>query len=235
MKDIKIFVLIGIPLILSFSGCVTMELGKSEGHSPGRVELQPPITELPKPDRLGVYHKIKPKETIWRIAKTYDVVIDDIAKANSITDIAKVEKGDVIFIPGAQKIKEIFLETEEMQKKFIWPIKGSVISRFGQHRTGQINKGIDIRARQGYIVKAARTGRVVFADYLPGEGYMIILDHADGLYSLYSRNAKLLVELDDLVFKNTALAYVGLKDDLAFLHFEIRRNAISDNPLNYLP
>lgn len=212
-----------------------MELGNPEEDKGDRIEHKPPITELPERDYLGVYHTIKPKETIWRIAKTYDVVIDDIIKANSITDITNVEKGEVIFIPGAQGIKKVFLETEEMQKEFIWPIKGQLISRFGQHRAGQINKGIDIRVRKGAVVKAARTGRVVFADYLPGEGYMVILDHTDEFYSLYSHNAKLLVELGDLVFKNASLAHVGQRDNSTFLHFEIRRNAISDNPLYYLP
>ena len=87
-----------IVLLLCVVGCTT----------------QPPTSIYPVPDvtevyKKGVYHKVKRGETIWRIAKTYDVVIDDIIRSNRIPDIAQVEENQLIFIPGADSIREVIL------------------------------------------------------------------------------------------------------------------------------
>jgi len=118
---------------------------------------------------------------------------------------------------------------------FIWPIKGKVIRYFHERYGNVVNKGIGIKARVGDEVKAARTGRVVFADYLSGYGYTVILDHSDGFHSVYANNSKLFVKLGELVLKNTALARVGYNRNLAYVHFQIRKKSIEDNPLYYLP
>ena len=104
-----------------------------------------------------------------------------------------------------------------------------------RQKNGGIHKGISIQAQAGDTVRAARTGRVVFADYLSGYGQTVILDHLDGLYSVYARNSKLLVKLDELVLKNSGVAEIGASDHLVYLHFEIRKNSVEDNPLYYLP
>jgi len=185
-------------------------------------------------ERKGVYHKVKKGETLWRIAKSYNVPIKNIIRANNIPKAAKIEKNQLVFIPGATA-QEIFLDVDKAQNEFIWPVKGKVIRYFHQQQEGRINKGIDIRVQEGDMVKAARTGRVVFADYLSGYGYTVILDHLDGLYSVYAKNSKLLVKLGELVLRNKDIAQVGRSSDLAYLHFQIRKKSIEDNPLYYLP
>ena len=92
-----------------------------------------------------------------------------------------------------------------------------------------------ILVKEGDMVKAARTGRVVFADYLSGYGYTVILDHSDGLYSVYAKNSKLLVKLGESVLRSKDIARVGRSGSLAYLHFQIRKKSIEDNPLYYLP
>ncbi len=207
------------------SGCSTFEVAPEYVY-----------TELPEPDKNGVYHKVNVGETIWRIAKTYDVAIDDIIKANNIPNVAKVEKDQLLFIPGAYSQKKIILDTGDNKNEFVWPVKGKVIHYFHQRYGNQINKGIDIQAKDGAPVLAARTGRVVLADYLGGYGHTVILDHLDGFYSVYAHNAKLSVRLDELVLKNKEIALVGKNENqLAYLHFEVRKNSIEDNPLYYLP
>lgn len=193
------------------------------------------ITKLPKPEKKGVYHKISRGETIWRIAKTYDVDINDIIEGNNIPDVAQIEINQLIFIPGAEKVLDIVFDTKHTQKEFIWPIKGKVVKYFNQQTGARLSKGIDIKAHVGDLVKASRSGRVVFSDYLSGYGKTIVLDHNDGFYTVYAQNAKLLVKLDDYVFKNKSIAHVGGDQDLAYLHFQVRKNAVEDNPLYYLP
>ncbi len=226
MNYIKYFLY--FPFICLFfvgiTGCMTMTTREAEEVSIDSVQSH----------KLGVYHKIKPKETIWRIAKTYNVSVDDLVKANKISDISKIENGQALLIPGVKNHKNIILDDEGSQKEFIWPIKGKVIRYFKQHYRGQFNKGIDIQAHEGDLVKASRTGRVVFADYLTGYAYTVILDHSDGFYSVYARNAQLLIKVGDLVLKNNDIARVGKIGNMAYLHFEIRRNAVADNPLYYL-
>ncbi len=206
------------------AGCVTLE-----------TQEEIAVRDFPEISRKGVYHKVNTGETLWRIAKTYNVSIKNITRANSIPAAAKIEKNQLIFIPGANAVKEIILDVDKAQNEFIWPIKGRVIKYFHARQDGRINKGIDIRAQEGDMVKAARTGRVVFADHLSGYGYTVILDHLDGLYSVYAKNSKLLVKLDQLVLRSTNIAQVGRSDNLAYLHFQIRKKSIEDNPLYYLP
>lgn len=210
--------------IFLFSGCATLE-----------PDLEYVLTEFPEPERSGIYHKVKPHETLWRIAKTYNVSIDDIIKTNNIPNAAQVEKEQLVFIPGAYTVKEIIIDTDENKNDFIWPVKGKVIHYFKQRYGQQINKGIDIQTTEGQTVVASRTGRVVLADYLMGYGYTIILDHSDGFLSVYAQNAKILVKLGDLVFKHNEISHVAKNGQLAYLHFEIRKNTIEDNPLYYLP
>ena len=192
-----------------------------------------PISSLPP--KNGVYHKVSPGETLWRIAKTYGITIDELIQKNNIPNGAHIEKDQLLFIPGADHVETVVLDHDFKSNEFIWPLKGKVILYFGDQKGTMVNKGIHIRANEGHQVCASRTGKVVFADYLDGYGYTVILDHADGYYSVYAQNAKLLVKLNDEIIQGQPIAQLGGNGELAFLHFEIRRNAKADNPLYYLP
>lgn len=211
-------------MLISMSGCVSLQTQEE-------IAVARPST----PIRQGIYHKVKKGETLWRIAKAYDVQVNNIARANHMPKAAKIEKDQLVFIPGARKVLDIVLDADQSQNDFMWPIKGKVIKYFHERYGNVINKGIGIKARVGDEVKAARTGRVVFADYLSGYGYTVILDHSDGFHSVYANNSKLFVKLGELVLKNTSLARVGHNRNLAYLHFQIRKKSIEDNPLYYLP
>ena len=190
---------------------------------------------LPEPDRMGVYHKVKKGQTLWRIAKTYDVSISDIIGTNNIPNAAQLEENQLLFIPGAYAAKDIIFDRKASEDEFIWPINGKVVGFFHNKLGNHINKGINIRAQEGQIVRASKTGYVVFADDLPGYGKTVILGHTDGYYSVYGQNAEILVKLGALVVKNTPIGKIGRSERMAYLHFEIRKNAIEDNPLHYLP
>jgi len=191
--------------------------------------------DYPEINRTGTYHKVRKGETIWRIAKSYNVPIDEIIRSNRIPNVAQIEENQLILIPGASAAKHIYIDMDDKKDEFVWPVKGRVISYFHDEKDGRLNKGIDIKCEEGTAVKATRTGKVVFADYMTGYNHTVILDHDDGFYSVYSQNSKLLVKLGDLVFKNEQIARVGRNDRLAFLHFQIRKNFKESNPLHYLP
>src|SRR4030042_2109407 len=135
--------------------------------SPGQKEPGYLGTESPSGGvARGIYHTIKPKETLWRIAKTYGINLQTLAEINNIDEPAQITVGQKLFIPAALKIKQNIVDTKEtspskqiMKKKndFIWPVQGRVVSRFGV-QDGLRYEGIDLAAPLGTPVKAAGEG-----------------------------------------------------------------------------
>jgi lipoprotein NlpD len=55
----------------------------------------------------GVYHRVKPGETLWRISKAYNVDLQELAEINNITDASRIGAGDAIFIPDAHQVIDL--------------------------------------------------------------------------------------------------------------------------------
>ncbi len=122
-------------------------------------------------------------------------------------------------------------------ERFVWPVKGSVVSSFGSKAGQAKNKGIDICAARGMSVLASRSGKVVFCDNaFRGFGKTIIIDHGDAFQTVYAYNAAILVNLGDIVEQRTEIAKVGStgRANGPTLHFEIRKNGEPQNPFSYL-
>ncbi len=115
-----------------------------------------------------------------------------------------------------------------------WPIPGTVLSRFGQSRAGsQVRwQGVQVGAPGGTPVRSVYHGRVVFSDWLPGHGLLIIVDHGEGYMSLYGHNEALLKESGDWVAPGEAIAQVGDSggQSQTALYFEIRRDGDPVDP-----
>ena len=198
-----------------------------------------PLPQAPKAaeKKQGVYHKVQKGQTLWRVAKTYGVELEDIIAANNIPNAAAIEVGQLLFIPSAKEVKEIVaMHTPDTnQDEFIWPIKGKILSYFNDHRGEGFNRGVDIETNEGDMVKASREGQVVLADYMSGYNQTVMVDHGDGFISVYAQNRQLLVKLGDHVYKGDPIAQVGAVTRRSFLHFEIRKGKQATNPLYYLP
>ncbi|MCE9520948.1 MAG: LysM peptidoglycan-binding domain-containing M23 family metallopeptidase [Alphaproteobacteria bacterium] len=121
--------------------------------------------------------------------------------------------------------------------KFIWPVRGKVLSGFGRRGTGVHNDGINIAAEPGSPVKAADGGVVVYAgNELAGYGNLLLLRHPSGYVTAYAHNKKLLVERGDAVKQGQTVATVGSTGDVdrPQLHFEIRKGDRAVDPNLYL-
>lgn len=118
------------------------------------------------------------------------------------------------------------------------PVQGKIIARFGKSRlTSQVKwKGLLIQAAQGAAVKSVASGTVVFADWLQGYGFVLIIDHGSTYMSLYAHNQSLLKGLGDKVKKNAVIALVGNSGSLekSALYFEIRHKGKPINPSKWL-
>ena len=116
-----------------------------------------------------------------------------------------------------------------------WPTQGNVIQGFSNTDGG--NKGVDISGSRGQAVKAAASGRVVYAgNALRGYGNLIIIKHNDDFLSAYAHNDKILVSDQQEVKAGQEIAKMGSTGTNAVkLHFEIRYKGKSVDPIRYLP
>jgi len=116
-----------------------------------------------------------------------------------------------------------------------WPVKGKVIARFSSKAQG--NKGIDITGRRGTSIKAAASGKVVYAgSALRGYGKLIIIKHNDDYLSAYAHNDTILVKDQQQIKSGEIVAKMGDTDaQRVMLHFEVRFRGKSVDPLKYLP
>ena len=209
----------------------------------GCVSTTPPpssATAIPTPPQNTAlaYHYTQKGETLWRIARQYNVGLDELIKLNHISDPAQIESGQLIFIPRLKEAQYKSSLQKDNREDFIWPLKGNVISRFGDKTESVINKGIDIQAPYGKEVVASRSGVVSFCDEkLKNFGRTVIIDHGDGFLTVYARNSNIFVKMGDRVSQGVVIAKVGNagKDKTTFLHFEIRKGHTPQNPYYYLP
>ncbi len=199
----------------------------------------------------GIHHIVKPGENLFRIGKTYDVAVDELARLNRIRDPSQIRVGQRLLIPGAtrQLPVEIIAPTETnsiardtpvpaepIDELLLWPINGSINSGFGARGAG-FHDGIDIGAPEGTPIRAAEKGEVIYSDQIRGYGNIVIVRHTAGIVSVYAHNQVNLVHEGQSVDRGEVIARVGSTGRVTgpHLHFEIRKNNAAQDPMRYLP
>jgi septal ring factor EnvC (AmiA/AmiB activator) len=122
---------------------------------------------------------------------------------------------------------------EKVRGRLNWPVAGKVTARFGQSRGGGLKwNGVMIEAARGTPVKALYDGRIAYADWLPGMGLLVIVDHG-GYMSLYAHNEQLYKAVGERVSGGDAIATVGDTGGRSVpgLYLEIRRGAKAVDPV----
>lgn len=128
---------------------------------------------------------------------------------------------------------------EPLRGKLPWPVpQGKVLARFGQPRAGGSLRwqGMLIGTERGARVRAPFAGRVAYADWLPGMGLMIVLDHGGGYLSLYGHNDQVFRKVGEAVAAGDVIGAVGDSggNNQAALYFEVRRGREPVNPETWL-
>jgi murein DD-endopeptidase MepM/ murein hydrolase activator NlpD len=121
--------------------------------------------------------------------------------------------------------------------KMRWPVRGKVVSGFGDSSAGKANDGIDISVPEGTPVKAAENGIVIYAgDGLKEFGNTVLVRHEDGTVTVYGHASKLNVTRGEKVKRGQDIALSGMSGstDRPKLHFEVRKNSSPVNPSGYL-
>ncbi len=146
----------------------------------------------------------------------------------------------------------IFINLASLDKQsFICPVKykNDIIVRqdnygnglFASERSGnRIHRGIDLLSKVGALVLATKSGRVLAATQNRGMGKYVIIQHKHNIISIYGHLSEISVRKHDYVFQGEVVGKVGksgnagYRNMLPHLHFEIRKNGIPQDPLQYI-
>ena len=126
---------------------------------------------------------------------------------------------------------------------YIWPLYGNITSYFGYRSifgSYSYHDALDIAASYGTTIKASDGGTVVWAGTGTGGywsyGKYVVIDHGNGMRTLYAHCSSLLVSAGDHVYQGQAIAKVGMTGRTTgpHCHFEMQINGTPVNPLSYL-
>lgn len=189
--------------------------------------LQPPYT-------LSIGQRLALPGSVSAASSTYTPTPQ---KASASTSYSFWKSSQSAKKTPSATVKQTAVSTSR-KSKFAWPVKGTIVSKYGTIGKGRNNDGINIKAPLGTAVKAADAGRVAYAgNELKGFGNLILIKHNDGWVTAYAHNDRLFVKKGQAVRKGEKIAAVGSTGSVNSpqLHFEIRSGKKALNPLSYLP
>jgi len=195
------------------------------------------------------YHTVRSGETLFEIAWQYGKDHHDLARWNRLGDGSLIYPGQRLRLtpptgsstststakPPVASSRAPATKPAQPSPSWAWPTKGRIAAEF-DGRAGY-GSGLLIAGKRGQAIRAAASGRVVYAGGgLIGYGELIILKHNDTYLSAYGHNASVLVKEGDTIKKGQRIATMGEGPGLEpRLHFEIRRNGEPVDPRQYLP
>lgn len=214
------------------------------------------------------YHIVRRGESLYGISRQYNVDITTLSKVNNLQTPYALFVGQKLALPAsvsamptnnppttvAASPAKVTMTAPVKQKtsvsstkyaapkarknKFDWPVRGTIISGYGNLGSGRKNDGINIKASLGTNVKAADVGTVAYAgNELKGFGNLILLKHNDGWITAYAHNDRMFVKKGQKVARGEKIATVGSTGSVTTpqLHFEVRSGKKAVNPRLYLP
>lgn len=194
----------------------------------------------------GVYHTVKPKDTIESIAKQYKAKAADIIayKGNGLDPKnPTLTVGQKIIVPGGskpipQKMVKIYsgpvpANASRGTGRFVWPASGRITQGYKPY-----HRAVDIAGWAGAQVKAADSGYVVASGWSDdGYGNYIVIDHRNGFQTLYAHLSRIFATAGESVGKGAVIGLMGStgRSTGPHLHFEVRQTGVQRNPFGYLP
>lgn len=202
----------------------------------------------------GVSHVVKKGDTIDKIASKYDVPKEDIIRQNQLEEDETLLADTALIIPGGKRAvtapqptyaggssapsnPSAYSYSGGGTGRLIWPTLGAAKLTQGFHRG---HYAIDIGNRAKGPIFAAAAGKVIKADYGWNGGYgnYIIIDHGNGMQTLYGHNEKLYVTVGQYVEQGQTISWMGRSGRVygptgIHVHFEVRINGVKYNPMNF--
>ena len=204
------------------------------------------VSDFAKAEEIVTKLKEKDSNNIDKITilEMYDVDLKDFAEVEAT--VAALYQKKVVPVVVKKKVStgKVNTSTTISNKKvalnlnLIRPISGIITSRFGHVSSRRVSKhtGLDIAAATGTKIKAAAGGTVTFSGYKGSFGYMVVINHGNGIETYYAHCSKLYVSAGQKVNQGDVIAAVGNTGNSTgpHLHLEIRINGVAYNPQNYL-
>ncbi len=212
-----------------------------------------------KHGRSGRLHRVRPGETLFRIAASYGTSIETLRSVNRINLSHSLRVGERVHIPNddaldtIQPDQALFLGVQRHLDRrayvplkagdgFLWPVEGLLTSLFGTREnamgggSAEFHSAIDISVPSGTPVRAAQGGIIVFAGYNGAYGKAVKIDHLNGFSTLYAHNARILVHAGQMVKGAQVIALSGStgRSSGPHLHFEVHKDGWPVDPLDYL-
>lgn len=201
-------------------------------------------TPTPVPAPKGPTHVVASGDNLWTIARRHSSDLTAIIRWNEGVDPDRLVAGQRILVPGGKKMQPLAkpapasapatprtasVRPATNQKAaapraqdgdHLWPlpVRGTLTRRFSS-----AHPGIDIAAPQGTPVRAIAGGTVVWAGWKNnGGGYVVEVEHPNGMLSTYNHNSKLTVERGDTVAQGDTIALVGSTGNSTGPHLDLR-------------
>jgi len=221
------------------------------------------VLRLPR----GRVHTVVSGDTLYGISRSYGIDMNALARANRLAPPYLLLVGQRLNVPvisaaatqTATQTATLLVAPSPAPKvdttakappapliptppprssgRFLWPVQGTILSKFGPKSGGFHNDGINISAPRGAPVYAAEAGVVAYAgNELRGYGNLLLIRHAEGWTTAYAHNETLLVTRGDTVRRGQTVAKVGSSGNVTApqSHFELRRGTKVVDPLKYL-
>ena len=188
----------------------------------------------------GITYTIRSGDTISSIAKRYGSTVNKILAYNNLTSANKIRVNQKIIIPDGKlghtpltptKTIRSYKKPTNPNSRFVWPSVSKRITQYYHWR----HHAIDIGAKLGSPIYAIQGGRVERAGWSRGYGYNIVINHGNGIKSLYAHASKLYVKRGQQVKQGQIIGAVGSTgwSTGPHIHLEIRINNKKVNPLSY--
>jgi LysM repeat protein len=200
----------------------------------------------------GVVHKVEKNDTVTKIAKYYDADTSDIIEFNRLQEGGQdIVIGEELLVPGGKKPTPRYVAPRQTGSfsslvppapsvnapagsGYIWP---TAVRRITQYY-GWRHTGLDVGGPYGTPIYAARGGRVSRSQcgWNGGYGCYIIIDHGDGVQTLYAHESRLYVSVGQQVTQGQTIALMGStgRSTGPHVHFEVRVFGRKQNPLRYI-
>lgn len=186
--------------------------------------------------------KVKTEVTAEKVTELGEMTSIEVAD-NIFKDI--VSRNKVVYVPkttiktsGQTTNQTITTATANVAaaQGGIWPTTARYVSSPFGYRGGALHTGMDIAGRGGDPIYAYKSGLVTFSGWGGSYGYMLKVDHGNGVSTWYAHSSKLLVKAGDTVEMGQTIALEGTTGNSTgnHLHFEIRINGIAVNPYGYI-
>lgn len=155
---------------------------------------------------------------------------------------AREERLTALVAEIADALARFPAESEQPFKKakghLAWPVAGKLAGDYNERIAGGPvrRNGVLFTAPEGTPVRAIYHGRVAYADWLPGLGLLIVIDHGEGYMSLYGHNSALLKEAGDWVMPGEPIAEAGDTggQSQSSVYFEIRHDGKPVDPHDWI-